>query len=40
LKRLAGMGITRVVPMFPPQKAETVLPLIDRWAGIMQRVDG
>jgi len=40
LKRLAEIGISRVVPMFPPQKAETVLPIIDRWTGLMQQVNG
>jgi probable F420-dependent oxidoreductase len=39
LKRFAELGVTRVVPMLPPQKAETVLPLIDRWAGTMQRTN-
>jgi probable F420-dependent oxidoreductase len=40
LKRLAEIGVARVVPMFPPQKAETVLPIIDRWTGLMQQVNG
>jgi probable F420-dependent oxidoreductase len=39
LKRFAEQGVTRVVQMLPPQKAETVLPLIDRWAGIIQRTN-
>jgi probable F420-dependent oxidoreductase len=39
LKRLADMGVARVVPMFPPQKADTVLPMIDRWTKIMQQVN-
>src|SRR5499426_776325 len=30
VKRLAEMGVARVVPMFPPEKAETVLPIVDR----------
>src|SRR5690349_6084229 len=38
VKRLAEMGVSRVVPMFPPEKANTVLPIIDRWAKIMQQV--
>jgi hypothetical protein len=29
LKRIAETGVTRGVPMFPPQKANTVLPIID-----------
>jgi alkanesulfonate monooxygenase SsuD/methylene tetrahydromethanopterin reductase-like flavin-dependent oxidoreductase (luciferase family) len=40
LKRLADIGVTRVVPMFPPEKADTVLPIIDRWTKIMQQVNG
>jgi probable F420-dependent oxidoreductase len=40
VKRLAEMGVSRVVPMFPPEKANTVLPNIDRWAKIMQQVNG
>ena len=40
LKRLAEKGVTRVVPMFPPQKAETVLPMIDHWTNIMRQVNG
>jgi hypothetical protein len=40
LKRLADVGVTRVVPMFPPQKADTVLPMIDRWTDIIRQVNG
>jgi probable F420-dependent oxidoreductase len=40
LKRLAEIGISRVVPMFPPQKAGAVLPIIDRWTKLMQQVNG
>jgi probable F420-dependent oxidoreductase len=40
VKRLAEAGITRVVPMFPPEKADTVLPIVDRWTKIMQQVNG
>ena len=29
VKRLAEMGIARVVPMFPPEKADTVLPIAE-----------
>jgi probable F420-dependent oxidoreductase len=39
LKRLADLGVTRVVPMFPPAKSETVLPIIDRWTNIMRLVN-
>jgi len=40
VKRLNEMGVTRVVPMFPPEKADTVLPIVDRWTKIMRQVNG
>jgi len=40
VKRLAELGVTRVVPMFPPEKTDTVLPIIDRWTKIMQQARG
>ena len=40
VKRLAELGVTRVVPMFPAEKADTVLPMIDRWTQIMRAVNG
>src|ERR1700738_3715860 len=40
VKRLAEAGVTRVVPMFPPEKADTVLPIVDRWAKIMPQGNG
>jgi probable F420-dependent oxidoreductase len=40
VKRFAEMGVARVVPMFPPEKADTVLPIIDRWTKIMRQVKG
>jgi len=39
LKHFAEIGVGRVVPMFPPQKADTVLPIIDRWTKLMQQVN-
>ena len=39
LKRFADIGVARVVPMFPPQKEDRVLPIIDRWTKLMQRVN-
>jgi probable F420-dependent oxidoreductase len=38
VKHLAEIGVSRVVPMFPPEKADKVLPIIDRWTKIMQLV--
>ena len=40
VKRLAEAGVARVVPMFPPEKADTVLPIVDRWTKIMRQVNG
>jgi hypothetical protein len=40
VKRLAETGVARVVPMFPPETADTVLPIVDRWAKIMRQVNG
>ena len=40
VKRLAEMGVARVVPMFPPEKADKVLPIIDRWTKMMKQVNG
>src|SRR5262249_3806682 len=40
VKRLAEMGVSRVVPMFPREKADTVLPIVDRWTKIMRQVNG
>jgi probable F420-dependent oxidoreductase len=40
LKRFAEMGVTRVVPMFPPEKTDKVLPMVDRWTNLMRLVNG
>jgi len=40
VKRFADMGVARVVPMFPPEKADKVLPMVDRWAAIMRQING
>jgi len=40
VKRLNELGVTRVVPMFPPEKADALLPIVDRWTKIMQQVNG
>jgi probable F420-dependent oxidoreductase len=40
VKRFAEMGVARVVPMFPAEKADIVLPIIDQWTKIMQQVNG
>ena len=33
-------GVARVVPMFESEKADKVMPVIDRWAKIMRQVNG
>ena len=40
VKRLNEMGVARVVPMFPPEKADKVLPIVDRWTKIMKQING
>jgi probable F420-dependent oxidoreductase len=40
VKRFAEMGVARVVPMFPLEKVDTVLPIVDRWTKIMRQVNG
>ena len=40
VKRLAEAGVARVVPMFPPEKADAVMPMLDRWAAIIRAVNG
>ena len=40
VKRLNEMVLARVVPMFPPETADKVLPIMDRWTKIMNQVNG
>jgi alkanesulfonate monooxygenase SsuD/methylene tetrahydromethanopterin reductase-like flavin-dependent oxidoreductase (luciferase family) len=40
VKRLADSGVARVVASFSPEKADVVLPIVDRWRTIMHRVNG
>jgi hypothetical protein len=40
LKRLMDVGVARVVPMFPLEKSDKVLPIIDRWTKLMQQASG
>ena len=39
-----GLDIKRtknwIVAMFPPEKADKVLPIVDRWTKIMRQVNG
>jgi probable F420-dependent oxidoreductase len=40
IKRFADLGISRVVTTFRPEKADKVLPAIDRWAALARQVNG
>ena len=40
VKRLAEMGVARVVAALPSEKEEAVLPVVDRWTKIMRRING
>ena len=40
VKRLAEMGVARVVAALPSEKAEAVLPIVDRWTKIMRQING
>jgi hypothetical protein len=39
VKRLADSGVARVVASISPAKADTVLPMVDRWTNIMRQVN-
>jgi len=38
LKRYRDLGIARVVVSLPSAQANEVLPILDRWAEVMERV--
>ena len=40
LKRWQDIGVARVVAGCPPEKADKTLPLLDRWAKLIQQVNG
>ena len=40
VKRLADLGVARVVASLPSEKAAAVLPIVDRWTAIMRHVNG
>jgi len=40
VKRLADLGVARVVASFPSEKAAAVLPIVDRWTAIIRHVNG
>jgi hypothetical protein len=39
LKRYRDMGVERVVTTLPPEPAEKSLPVLDRWAELIRRVN-
>ncbi len=39
LKRYRDMGVARVVTTLPPEPAEKTLPVLDRWAELIRRVN-
>jgi probable F420-dependent oxidoreductase len=40
VKRYRDMGVARVVAGCPPEPADKTLPLLDRWAEAMRRING
>ncbi len=38
IKRLADLGVQRVVVSLESEKADTILPVLDRWAALMRQV--
>jgi probable F420-dependent oxidoreductase len=39
LKRYQDMGVARIVTTLPPEPADMTLPVLDRWAELIRRVD-
>jgi hypothetical protein len=39
LRRYRDMGVARVVTTLPPQPADQTLPVLDRWAELIRRVN-
>ncbi|MBV8590121.1 MAG: hypothetical protein JO212_08665, partial [Acetobacteraceae bacterium] len=39
LKRYRDMGVERVVTTLPPEPADKTLPVLDRWAELIRRVN-
>jgi len=40
IKRYRDLGVNRVSTTLPSEPAETILPILDRWAGIIRAVNG
>ena len=40
MKRYRDLGVARVSVSLPAEKADTVLPTLDRWAELIRQVNG
>jgi hypothetical protein len=40
LKRYRDIGVARVSVSLPAEKAETILPALDRWVDLIRQVNG
>ena len=40
IKRYRDLGVNRVSTSLPSEKADTILPVLDRWAAIIRAVNG
>jgi hypothetical protein len=40
LKRYRDLGVARVTARLPAGKADEILPILDRWAGLIGQVGG
>jgi hypothetical protein len=40
VKRYRDAGVTRVSTSLPSEKADSILPVLDRWVALMRAVNG
>ena len=40
LKRYRDAGVVRACVSLPPERGDTVLPILDKWAGLIRQVNG
>ena len=40
IKRHQDQGVARVIVSLPPEPADKTLPVLDRWAALIRRVNG
>ena len=40
LRRYRDVGVARAVISLPAAKADEIVPILDRWAGVMRQVGG